>query len=268
MARHILAFMPRQQPKFTKLKYFITLTCSHGGVKVKMKYMLQIYIVPSVDWYQHWRIWSSSFGGEANTNYYPSEKNNLWRTNRWTNGRTDMPITIWLPFRAIIKQFYLIFLDLTLPQRLKFLKHFNSELYFNLWLPGCPCRAYSAGEGISLRPFVLIRITFKEEVRGRRSPVKLFTLTLSGSPSSVRRCPTGENNIYYLLVLNMMGQGWQVGGGGGVYNDRLNSRAFEIHGICLEIFHSQTFWYRFYTIMTQKTFTKAYCSKLRGSYLY
>ena len=29
---------------------------SHGGVKVKMKYMLQIYIAPSVDWYQYWRI--------------------------------------------------------------------------------------------------------------------------------------------------------------------------------------------------------------------
>ena len=42
----------RQQPKFTKLKYLVTLTC-HGGVKVKMKYLLQIYIVPSVDWYQH-----------------------------------------------------------------------------------------------------------------------------------------------------------------------------------------------------------------------
>ena len=26
----------------------MTLTCSHGGVKVKMKYTLQIYIVPSV----------------------------------------------------------------------------------------------------------------------------------------------------------------------------------------------------------------------------
>ena len=33
--------MPRQQPKFTKLKYFVTLTCSHGE--------------------------------EANTNYYPSK---------------------------------------------------------------------------------------------------------------------------------------------------------------------------------------------------
>ena len=37
-----------------------------------MKHMLQIYIVPLVDWYQHWRNRSSSFGGEANTNYYPS----------------------------------------------------------------------------------------------------------------------------------------------------------------------------------------------------
>ena len=68
----ISAFMPRQQPKFTKLKYFVTLTCSHGGVKVKMMYMLQIYIVHSIDWYQHWRNRWSSFGGEANTNYYPS----------------------------------------------------------------------------------------------------------------------------------------------------------------------------------------------------
>ena len=55
----------RQQPKFTKLKYFVTLTSSHGGVKVKLKYMLQIYIVPLVVWYQHWRNRSSSFGGEA-----------------------------------------------------------------------------------------------------------------------------------------------------------------------------------------------------------
>ena len=57
-----------QTSKFTKSKYIGTLTCSHGGVKVKMKYMLQIYIVPSVDWYHHWRNRSSSFGGEANTN--------------------------------------------------------------------------------------------------------------------------------------------------------------------------------------------------------
>ena len=74
--RHISAFMPRQQPKFTKLKYFVTLTCSHGGVKVKMKCTLHIYIVPSVDWYHHWRNRSSSFGGEANTNCYPVRKNN------------------------------------------------------------------------------------------------------------------------------------------------------------------------------------------------
>ena len=52
----------------------MTLTCSHGGVKVKMKCTLHIYIVPSVDWYHHWRNRSSSFGGEANTNYYPSAK--------------------------------------------------------------------------------------------------------------------------------------------------------------------------------------------------
>ena len=56
---------------FTKSKYIVTLTCSHGGAKVKIKYMLHIYIVPSVDWHQHWRIWSSSFGVEANTSYYP-----------------------------------------------------------------------------------------------------------------------------------------------------------------------------------------------------
>ena len=31
--------------KFTKLKYFMILTCSHGGMKVKINYMLQIYIV-------------------------------------------------------------------------------------------------------------------------------------------------------------------------------------------------------------------------------
>ena len=58
------------EPKVTK--YFVTLTCSHGGVKVKMMYMLQIYIVHSIDWYQHWRNRLSNFGGEANTNYYPS----------------------------------------------------------------------------------------------------------------------------------------------------------------------------------------------------
>ena len=61
-----------QTSKFTKLKYFLTLTWSREGLKVKMKYMLQIYIVPSVDWFQHWRNRSRSFGGEANTNYYPS----------------------------------------------------------------------------------------------------------------------------------------------------------------------------------------------------
>ena len=44
------------------------------GIKVKMKCTLHIYIVPSVDWYHHWRNRSSSFGGEANTNYYPSAK--------------------------------------------------------------------------------------------------------------------------------------------------------------------------------------------------
>ena len=38
-----------------------------------MKCMLHIYIVSSVDWYHHWRNRSSSFGGEANTNYYPSK---------------------------------------------------------------------------------------------------------------------------------------------------------------------------------------------------
>ena len=59
--------MPRQQPKFTKLKYFVTLTCSHGGVKVKMKCMLHIYIVPGVDWYHHWRNRSSSFSEEKRT---------------------------------------------------------------------------------------------------------------------------------------------------------------------------------------------------------
>ena len=44
------------------------------GVKVKMKCTLHIYIAPSVDWYHHWRNRPSSFGGEANTNYYPSAK--------------------------------------------------------------------------------------------------------------------------------------------------------------------------------------------------
>ena len=70
--RHISAFMPRQQPKSIKLKYCVTLTCSHGGVKVKIMYLLQIYIVHSIDWYQHWRNRFISFG-EANTNYYPSK---------------------------------------------------------------------------------------------------------------------------------------------------------------------------------------------------
>ena len=63
-----------QTSKFPKSKYFTTLTCSHGGVNVKMKCTLHIYTVPSVDWYHHWRNRSSSFGGEANTNYYPSAK--------------------------------------------------------------------------------------------------------------------------------------------------------------------------------------------------
>ena len=85
----------RQTSKFTKSKYFVTLTCSHGEVKVKMKCMLHIYIVSSVDWYHHWRNQLSSFGGEAN--YYPISKNNLWRTD----GRTDTLITIWHPFGAI-----------------------------------------------------------------------------------------------------------------------------------------------------------------------
>ena len=67
-----------------------------------MKYTLQIYIVPSVDWHQHWRNRSSSFGGEANTNYYPSEKNN--RMDGQTDGHTDYYmaygaiITTWLKF--------------------------------------------------------------------------------------------------------------------------------------------------------------------------
>ena len=51
----------RQTSKFTKSKYFVILTCSHGGVKVKMKCTLHIYIVPSVDWYYHWRNRPSSF---------------------------------------------------------------------------------------------------------------------------------------------------------------------------------------------------------------
>ena len=85
----------RQTSKFPKSKYFATLTCSHGGVKVKMMCTLHIYTVPSVDWYHHWRNRSSSFGGEANTNYYPSAK-------IICDERTDTLITIWPPFGAII----------------------------------------------------------------------------------------------------------------------------------------------------------------------
>ena len=51
-----------------------------------MKCTLHIYIVPSVDWYHHWRNRSSSFGGEANTNYYPSAK---IICDERTEGRTD-----------------------------------------------------------------------------------------------------------------------------------------------------------------------------------
>ena len=75
----------RQACKCTKSKYLVTLTCSHGGVKVKMKCTLQIYIDPSVDWYHHWRNRSSSFRGEANTSYYPSAK---IICDERTNGRT------------------------------------------------------------------------------------------------------------------------------------------------------------------------------------
>ena len=68
----------------------MTLTCSHGGVKVKMKCTLHIYIVPSVDWYHHWRNRLSSFGGEANTNYYPSAEIICdERTDERTEGQTD-----------------------------------------------------------------------------------------------------------------------------------------------------------------------------------
>ena len=68
----------------------MTLTCSHGGVKVKMKCTLHIYIVPSVDWYHHLGNRSSSFGGEANTNCYPSAKIICdERMDGRTNGRTD-----------------------------------------------------------------------------------------------------------------------------------------------------------------------------------
>ena len=45
-----------QTYKFTKLEYFATLTCSHGGVKVKIKCTLHIYTVPSVDWYHQLRV--------------------------------------------------------------------------------------------------------------------------------------------------------------------------------------------------------------------
>ena len=79
-----------QTSKFPKSKYFTTLTCSHGGVKLKMKCTLHIYIVPSVDWHHHWRNRSSSFGGEANTNYYPSAEIICdERTDGRTEGRTD-----------------------------------------------------------------------------------------------------------------------------------------------------------------------------------
>ena len=88
----------RQTSKSPKSKYFAALTCSHGGVNVKMKYMLHIYIVSSVDWYHHWRNRLSSFGGEANINYYPSAK--IICDGR-TNGRTNTLITIWPPFGAI-----------------------------------------------------------------------------------------------------------------------------------------------------------------------
>ena len=57
-----------------------------------MKCTLHIYIVPSVDWYHHWRNRWSSFGGEANTNYLllPSAKIICdERTNERTNGRKD-----------------------------------------------------------------------------------------------------------------------------------------------------------------------------------
>ena len=83
----------RQAFTFTKSKYFVILTCSHGGVNVKLKCTLHIYIVPSVDWYNHWRNRASSFGGEANTNYYPSaniicDERMEGRTNGRTEGRT------------------------------------------------------------------------------------------------------------------------------------------------------------------------------------
>ena len=89
---------PSKTSKFPKSKYFVTLICSHGGVKVKMKYTLHIYIVLSVDWHHHWRNRSSSFGGEANTNYYQSAK---IICDERTEGRTDTLITIWPPFGAI-----------------------------------------------------------------------------------------------------------------------------------------------------------------------
>ena len=80
----------RQTSKFPTSKYFATLTCSYGGIKVKMKCTLYIYTVPSVDWYHHWRNRSRSFGGEANTNYYPSAKIICdERTDERTDGHAD-----------------------------------------------------------------------------------------------------------------------------------------------------------------------------------
>ena len=66
-----------------------------------MKYPLQIYIVPPVDWYQYWRNWLSSFGGEANTTYYPSEKKicDGW-TDGWTDVRTEGHVDYYMaPFQ-------------------------------------------------------------------------------------------------------------------------------------------------------------------------
>ena len=67
----------------------MTLTCSHGGVEVKMKYKLQIYIVPSVDWY--WRLVFETGIGEIGrvvleenrTKTTPGQKKIIW------DGRTD-----------------------------------------------------------------------------------------------------------------------------------------------------------------------------------
>ena len=73
----------RQTYKFTKSKYFVTLTCSHRGVKIKMKCTLYIYIVPSVDWCHHWRNRSNSLEGEANTNYYPVKHLNSQNCILW-----------------------------------------------------------------------------------------------------------------------------------------------------------------------------------------